>query len=114
MLLRVAGPGGQQLGLPFAILGAAGFVLAGQRAAGSAARWPALNGAMAAVAAFGLTLPLRLMLHDPVLAPSTVVSVGFAAVVGAVAGALVGAHRGRSGTGPRRTAYGARVGRRTR
>lgn len=97
MLLRVAGPGGQQLGLPFAILGAAGFVLAGHRAAVSARHHLVVNGAAAAVAAFCLTIPLRIMLHDPVLVSGTAITVGFAGVIGAAAGTIVRSHRRRVG-----------------
>ncbi len=95
MLLRVVGPGGQQLGLPFAMLGAAGFVLAGHRGAMTTDRQIVLTGAAAAVTAFVLTMPLRAMLQDPLWAPSTAITVGFGAATGAAAGAVVRAHRRR-------------------
>lgn len=88
MVLRVAGPSQQQFGLLFALLGAAGFTMAGIRGARTAAARPVLTGATAAVAAFVLTVPLRMMLHAPVLNASTGISMGYAAVVGAVAGLL--------------------------
>lgn len=96
MLLRVVGPGGEQLGLPFAMLGAAGFVLAGHRAAASTDHHLVLTAAAAAVAAFMLTMPLRVMLQDPVWAPSSAITAGFAAAVGSGAGLLVRAHRRRA------------------
>lgn len=96
MLLRVVGPGGEQLGLPFAMLGAAGFVLAGHRAAASTEHHLVLTAATAAVAAFMLTMPLRVMLQDPVWAPSSAITVGFAAAVGSGAGLLVRGHRRRA------------------
>lgn len=102
MLLRVVGPGGEQLGLPFAMLGAAGFVLAGHRAAASTDHHLVVTAGAAAVAAFVLTVPLRVMLQDPVWAPSSAITVGFAAVVGSAAGLLVRAHRRRTTVGAER------------
>lgn len=99
MLLRVAGPSQQQFGLLFALLGAAGFTTAGIRAARASVDRAVIAGSAAAVVAFVLTLPLRMMLHDPVMSASTGISVGYAAVVGAVAGLLARRQRPSSPVG---------------
>ncbi len=68
------------------LVGAAGFVVAGTRV--GIARRPAIHGALAALAALALTVPLRLIAGGPITdqAYALFVSAVFGMVVGAIAG----------------------------
>jgi drug/metabolite transporter (DMT)-like permease len=88
MLLLVIERNASLYGLLFALLGAAGFTAAALKAGRIARFRPTLAGTAAAVAAFVLTLPLRLMVHDQVFGLQTAISIGYALVVGTIGGAL--------------------------
>ena len=78
------------------LVGAAGFVVAGSRIGAARRTW--LQGALAALAALALTIPLRMLvgLDTPAQWYAVAVSAVFGLVVGAIAGRGAGAVRDRS------------------
>ncbi len=84
-------------GLVLYVVAAAAYALAGNRAVQPpvvSVRTAARDGALAAALAYGLTIPLRFIVHSAstsVLA--TGVALAFALVVGALAGSIVGRAR---------------------
>ncbi len=85
LLAPVAGAvSGVLAGLWLSLVGAAGFVVAGRRV--GVARRPVVQGAVAALAALTLTLPLRLLSRADQSPYAFAVSAVFALVVGALAG----------------------------
>lgn len=82
-------------GLWLSLVGAAGFVVAGRRV--GLARRALVQGAVAALAALTLTLPLRLLSRSEQSPYAFAVSAVFAVVVGALAGRAAAGLRDRRG-----------------
>ncbi len=87
---------GLNIGVVLYVIAALAFALAGNRAVTVpviSVRVAARDGAAAAVLAYGLTVPLRLIAHDALSLLAVAVTVAFAVIVGGLAGAIVGRAR---------------------
>ena len=82
---------GFQIGLALYLVAALAYALAGNRAARGtpSVRDAARDGALAAVASYGLTMPLRVILHEGPSIRAAEVAIAFAAIVGALAAVIV-------------------------